>query len=84
MHLIVSLFVDLFVGAAAGWLITRFMDMDSSNMLFNCVLGLCGGIVAGILGRLVGIGATNIIGSIIMAVIGGCLAVAVYRKLIKS
>lgn len=78
----INLIIDLLIGAFSGWLITRFMNMDSSNMIFNCMLGLIGGIVAGFLGGLLGIGANGLIGHIIFAVAGGCLAVWAYRKFI--
>ena len=60
------------------------MHMDSSNMIFNCCLGLFGGIVGGFLGGLLGLGANGLIGSIIFSVHGGCLAVWAYRKWIKN
>lgn len=78
----INLIIDLLIGAASGWLITTLMNMDSSNMIFNCMLGLVGGIVAGFLGGLLGIGANGIIGHIIFSVAGGCLAVWAYRKFI--
>lgn len=78
----INLIIDLLIGAASGWLITTLMNMDSSNMIFNCMLGLVGGIVAGFLGGLLGIGANGIIGHIIFSVAGGCLAVWAYRKFV--
>ena len=78
----INLIIDLLIGAASGWLITTLMNMDSSNMIFNCMLGLVGGIVAGFLGGLLGIGANGIIGHIIFSVVGGCLAVWAYRKFV--
>ena len=43
----INLIIDLLIGAFSGWLVTRLMNMDSTNMIFNCMLGLVGGIVAG-------------------------------------
>ncbi len=78
----VNLIIDLIIGAFSGWLVAKLMNMDSSNMIFNCMLGLVGGIVAGFIGGLLGIGANGMIGHIIFAVCGGCLAVWAYRKFI--
>lgn len=82
--MLINLIVDLIIGAVSGWLITTLMHMDSSNMIFNCCLGLFGGIVGGFLGGLLGLGANGLIGSIIFSVHGGCLAVWAYRKWIKN
>lgn len=40
--MLINLIVDLIIGAVSGWLITTLMHMDSSNMIFNCCLGLFG------------------------------------------
>jgi uncharacterized membrane protein YeaQ/YmgE (transglycosylase-associated protein family) len=79
-----NIIIDLFVGAFAGWLAAKLMGLDSSNWIINCVLGLCGGLIFGLIAGLFGISATNIIGSLIFAVVGACLLVWLYNKFIKK
>ena len=76
--------VELIVDALAGWLAAKLMKMDSSNIIVNCVLGICGGFIFGLIAGLFGIGTTNIIGRIIFAVIGACLLVWLYNKFVKK
>ena len=80
LHLI----INLLIGAGSGWLITNFMHMDSSNIIFNCILGIIGGIAGGFLGGLLQIGSNGIIGDVIFSVIGGCIVVWAYRKFTHS
>lgn len=82
--MILAIIIDLLVGAFCGWLITNLMKMDSSNLIFNCGLGLLGGFVGGLLGNLIGLGPTNLFGSIILAVLGGCVVIWLYRKFIAK
>ena len=82
--MILAIIIDLLIGALCGWLITNLMKMDSSNLIFNCCLGIIGSFVGNLLGNLIGIGSTSLIGSIILAVLGGCLVVWVYRKFIAK
>ena len=79
-----SIILDLLVGAFAGWLAAKLMGKDSSNWIINCVLGLCGGLVFGLIAGLFGIGAKNLIGSLIFSVVGACLLVWLYNKFIKK
>lgn len=76
----IGLIVSLFIGAVSGWLITNLMHMDSSNIIFNCILGIIGGVAGGFIGGLLQIGANGIIGNIIFSVLGGCVVVWLYRK----
>lgn len=76
--------VDLVVGAVAGWLAAKLMKLDSSNIIINCILGICGGFVFSIIAGLFGITTSNIIGQIIFAVLGACLLVWLYNKYIKK
>ena len=80
----INIIIYLLIGSFSGWLITNLMKMDSSNMIFNCMLGLVGGLVGGFLGGLLGIGAHGLVGNIIFSVAGGCAAVWAYRKFISS
>ena len=84
MFNLVHILIDLLIGTAAGWMATKLMNMDSSNMVFNCVLGLVGAIAGGIIGGLLQIGANGLIGNLIFSVIGACVVVWLYRKFIAK
>ena len=58
----------------AGYLANKIMQKDSSDAGKNLVLGLIGSVVGALIGWLIGLRDTNIIGSIIMAVVGACVA----------
>lgn len=70
----------LIVGLIAGWLANKLMHLDSSDMGKNLALGVVGSIVGSLIGSLLGLQSTNLIGSIILAVIGACLAEWFYSK----
>ena len=46
----------------------------------NLALGVVGSIVGSLVGALIGLQSTNLIGSIILAVIGACLAEWIYSR----
>ena len=76
----IGLIIDLIIGAASGYIAARIMGIDSSNPVFNCCLGLIGGIVFGIIAKFFGITSTNMIGHLIFAVAGACIVVYAYKK----
>lgn len=76
----INLLISLVIGAVCGWLVTQLMKMDSSNIIFNCLLGIVGGMVGGLAAGLLGFSARGPIASIILSVVGGCLFVWGYRK----
>ena len=80
LHILIS----LLVGAAAGYIASSLMKADNSNIIFNCALGIGGGIVGNIVGGLIQVGPTGYIGSLIFSVIGACIVIWVYRKFIKK
>ena len=65
-----SLIWFLLIGLAAGWLagkMTRGRDFGALN---NMIVGVLGAIVGGLLFRIIGLGATNVIGSLLTATFG--------------
>ncbi len=70
----------LIIGLIAGWLANKLMHQDTSDMGKNLGLGVIGSIVGSLVGDLLGLRSTNLIGSIILAVIGACLAEWIYTK----
>jgi uncharacterized membrane protein YeaQ/YmgE (transglycosylase-associated protein family) len=49
-------------------------------MIFNCFLGIIGGMVGGLGAGLLGFSARGPIATVILSVVGGCLFVWAYRK----
>lgn len=74
--------ITLIVGGFSGWLAGQLMGSNHGTII-NIILGLVGGAVGGFLGSLIGIGATGLIGSIIISVAGACLLIWLFRKLFK-
>ncbi len=73
----------LLFGAAAGWIASKFMDSDTT-LLTNILLGIIGSLVGGGIARLVGIYTRGFsLGALIIAVLGACLLIFVYRKFKK-
>lgn len=70
--------ISLVVGAVSGWIAGQIMKEDGS-WLKNMILGIVGGVVGGFLLGLVGIGGHNILGDIIISVIGACIVIAAGR-----
>ena len=58
------------------------MKGDTSSILKNLILGVIGGFVGGLIGNLLGIGGGWITG-IILCIVGSCLVVWLFRKLVK-
>ncbi len=79
----ISILLDLIIGAIAGYIVTTFMKMDNSNMLFNCCLGIAGGIVGGMIGGILHIGPRGLIGHLVFAIAGAGLLIWLYRKFVK-
>ncbi len=82
--MILSIIYFLVIGLCAGYLSARLLGLDSSDITKNLLIGTVGSVVGGIIGNLIGLQATGLIGSIIMAVIGACVAILVYRHFIRK
>ena len=67
----------LVVGLVAGWLAGQIMKGSGFGPVGNLVLGVIGAVVGGVLFRLVGLGPTNLIGSVIAATVGAIVFVVV-------
>jgi uncharacterized membrane protein YeaQ/YmgE (transglycosylase-associated protein family) len=81
MHILWALIVGLIVGALAKLLMP---GKDPGGILVTMLLGIAGSIVAGFLGRALGIyhaGATG--PGIIASVIGAVVLLAVYRAIVR-
>ena len=74
----------LIVGLAAGWLAGKIMNTGTDDWGKNLLIGIIGSFVGWLIGIVLGLHASNIIGSIILSVIGACLAMWIYGKYIKK
>ena len=80
MHIIWFLIVGLVVGAIAKLLMP---GRDPGGVIVTMLLGIVGSIVAGFLGRALGIYHTRDVGpGIIASIIGAVLVLAVYRAIV--
>lgn len=74
----------LIVGALAGWLGSRLMGQDNASIITDIVIGIVGAIIGGFLADLLGLrvdpNAFNVL-SILVAVIGAMILIAIYRAL---
>lgn len=77
-----GIIVSIILGAVAGWLASLIMK-KSTGLLMNIILGIVGGFVGGFVFGLIGFGATNIIGQIIVSVVGACLVIAIVNAIKK-
>jgi len=70
----------IIVGLIAGWLASTVMG-SRRGCLSNLLLGLVGALVGGLLFSLLGLGgATNILGSILIATIGAIIVLAILGR----
>jgi uncharacterized membrane protein YeaQ/YmgE (transglycosylase-associated protein family) len=79
-----SLIVFLVVGLAAGWLAGNIMKGRGFGLLGNLAVGVIGSFVGGFLFRLVGLGPTHIVGSLIAAVVGAIVLLYVVSLVKKA
>ena len=81
MHFIWALIVGLFVGALAKLLMP---GKDPGGIVITMLLGIAGSLVAGFLGRALGIYHAGDTGpGIIASVIGAVILLAVYRAVVR-
>lgn len=71
--------LTIIIGAIAGWLAERIMKAEH-GLLMNIVMGILGAVVLNaILFAVIGSTFGGIIGQLIVAVVGACLLIWVYR-----
>jgi len=75
----------ILVGLIAGWATGKIMKGSSYGVLMDILLGIAGGVVGTFVMRLLGFYSTGgIIPSILVAILGAVLLVALARKLKKT
>jgi uncharacterized membrane protein YeaQ/YmgE (transglycosylase-associated protein family) len=69
------------IGALAGWIAEKLMKSDH-GLLTNIILGIVGAVVGNFILMLI-FGATmgGIVGQLIVAVVGACLLIWIYRAI---
>ena len=74
----------IIVGIIAGFLAGKVMNGSGYGLFMDLLLGVAGGIVGGFVLSLVGIGASGIIGSVLVATFGAVLLIWIVRRLRSS
>ncbi|MBO7703909.1 MAG: GlsB/YeaQ/YmgE family stress response membrane protein [Solobacterium sp.] len=77
-----SLLYFLVIGLIAGYLASRLMGVSSSDVGKNLITGIVGSFVGGFIGNLIGLQASGLIGSILLAVVGACVSIWIFRRFI--
>lgn len=74
----------IIVGILAGWITGKLMRGSGYGVVMDLILGLVGALVGGFIASALGIATYHMLGSIIMAVIGAVLVVAIFRTLTRG
>ena len=74
-----SILIWIICGIIAGWLTGLIMKGGGYGLLGDLIVGLIGGLIGGFLAGLFGVAPTNLIGQILVAVLGGVVLVAILR-----
>jgi uncharacterized membrane protein YeaQ/YmgE (transglycosylase-associated protein family) len=72
------------VGVVAGWLAGQIMKGRGFGLLGNLVVGIIGAFVGGYVFRFLGLGASGLVATILMAVVGAVILLAVVGALKKA
>jgi uncharacterized membrane protein YeaQ/YmgE (transglycosylase-associated protein family) len=74
----------IILGAIAG-LITDYIMGERDNFVITIILGIIGGLVGGFIASALGLGPVTGLNiySVIVAVVGACIVVALYRALFR-
>jgi uncharacterized membrane protein YeaQ/YmgE (transglycosylase-associated protein family) len=79
-----GLIVFIIVGAIAGFLAGKVMTGHGLGVIWDIVVGILGAFLGGWLAGLVGIGVTNLVVEVIVAFIGACILLFVFRMLTRG
>lgn len=80
MHILVW----IISGLLAGWLTGMIVKGQGFGLIGDLVIGLSGGLLGGWLFSLFGVSASNWLGEILVAVVGGIVLVAIIRTLRRA
>ena len=79
MGSLIHLVYFLLIGLAAGWIAGQVTKGKSFGLVGDLIIGVIGAFLGGILFGLVGLGSTNIIGSLITATVGAVAFLYILR-----
>jgi uncharacterized membrane protein YeaQ/YmgE (transglycosylase-associated protein family) len=71
--------VFILVGALAGFLAGKVMTGHGLGLIWDIVVGILGAFVGGWLAGLVGLAVTNIVIEVIVAFVGACILLFLFR-----
>lgn len=71
----------LVVGLIAGWLAARVMKGGGYGMVGDMIVGLIGAVVGGLMFGLIVTGEAGFWSSLVVAILGACILIAVFRFL---
>ena len=74
----------LLIGLAAGWIASMVMKSGRGGVLQYMVIGVIGALLGGWLFSLLGLGASGLLGSLIVATVGAIVLIALLRLLRKA
>jgi uncharacterized membrane protein YeaQ/YmgE (transglycosylase-associated protein family) len=74
-----GLIVFILVGALAGFLAGKVMTGHGLGLIWDIVVGILGAFVGGWLAGLVGLEVTNIVIEVIVAFVGACILLFLFR-----
>jgi uncharacterized membrane protein YeaQ/YmgE (transglycosylase-associated protein family) len=78
-----SLAIFLLIGLIAGWLAGVVTRGSGYGIAADIVIGILGSLVGGFLFRLLGLGASGFLGSIIVAFFGAVVLILIMRTFVK-
>lgn len=70
--------MQILLGGLAGWIAEKVMRFDT-GLIMNIILGIVGAIVGNKLLALLGFGLGGVVGQLIVAVLGACILILIYR-----
>lgn len=72
--------MTIILGGLAGWIAEKVMKFDT-GLVMNIVLGIAGAVVGNLVLGVFGIVWHGLLGQLIVAVIGACILIYVYRMI---
>ena len=83
MGILIHLVFFLLIGLAAGWLAGQITKGKSYGLVNDLIVGVVGAFLGGILFSLLGLSASNLIGSLITATVGAIVFLYLLRTIGK-
>jgi uncharacterized membrane protein YeaQ/YmgE (transglycosylase-associated protein family) len=79
-----NIILFIIIGAVAGWLAGMIMRGRGFGLFGNILVGVIGGFLGGFIFGLIGIGGGGLIGSLITALVGAIVLLAIIGAVKKS